>query len=419
LYLVSLGPRTNFRHPRWSHRVSEFGDPQPREIPLVPVQAFAGWRAMRPSFALWLRRGAMARALHGSQDLRRAAVIREIDCWPAIRHELTGISHLQFSWSARAMDEAGAALDALKPAVVVTYAEAGGWGRALVVEARRRRIPSVGLQHGFIYRHWLNYRHEPDEMAPSPANQADRGFPRPDLTVLYDRFAARYLEDAGRFPTASLVVAGSPKLDALAATIGRLTPDDRARLRSELGAGSNQHVVVVAAKFRQMGESFTALVRTVSAMPDVRLVVKPHPAETADPYREAAAGVADIHVASPTADLASLLAVARALVTVNSTAAIEAMPLGVPSLVLGLPNNLSPFVEAGVMAGARTDDEIDQAMRRLLLDEAARATLMEAARRFIDEHGIRADGQSGPRGARGSGPLPTPPRPVGVSPARL
>ena len=46
-------------------------------------------------------------------------------------------------------------------------------------------------------------------------------------------------------------------------------------------------------------------------------------------------------------------AVASALVTANSTAAIEAMPLGVPALVVGLPNNLSPFVEAGVMAGAR------------------------------------------------------------------
>ena len=54
----------------------------------------------------------------------------------------------------------------------VTYAEAGGWGRALVLECRRRGIPSVGLQHGFIYRHWLNYLHEPDEMAPI------RGTPR-------------------------------------------------------------------------------------------------------------------------------------------------------------------------------------------------------------------------------------------------
>ena len=36
----------------------------------------------------------------------------------------------------------------------------------------------------------------------------------------------------------------------------------------------------------------------------------------------------------------------------NSTVAIDALVLGVPALVVGLPNNLSPFVEAGAMLGA-------------------------------------------------------------------
>ena len=69
------------------------------------------------------------------------------------------------------MDEAAAALDALQPRAAVTYAEAGGWGRALVLECRRRNIPTAGLQHGFIYRHWLNYLHEPDEMDAGSAEQ--------------------------------------------------------------------------------------------------------------------------------------------------------------------------------------------------------------------------------------------------------
>ena len=59
-------------------------------------------------------------------------------------------------------------------------------------------------------------------------------------------------------------------------------------------------------------------------------------------------------VAGADADLAALLAVARGVVTVNSTVAIDAMVLGVPALVVDLPNNLSPFVEAGVMLGAET-----------------------------------------------------------------
>jgi CDP-glycerol glycerophosphotransferase (TagB/SpsB family) len=158
-------------------------------------------------------------------------------------------------------------------------------------------------------------------------------------------------------------------------------------------------VVVVAAKFLQMGGSFAALVRAVASMPDVRLVVKPHPAETADPYRQAAAGVAGVVVAPPTANLASLIGVARALVTVNSTAAIEAMPLGVPSLIVGLPNNLSPFVDAGVMAGAPTDEDIPVVLRRLLCDQSVRQQLFERSATFMDEQGIRADGGSAGRAA--------------------
>ena len=69
-----------------------------------------------------------------------------------------------------------------------------------MLEARRRGIASAGLQHGFIYRHWLNYLHEPDEMAPAPGNPADRGFPRPTLTLLYDEFAAGHLAIGGPLP---------------------------------------------------------------------------------------------------------------------------------------------------------------------------------------------------------------------------
>ena len=65
----------------------------------------------------------------------------------------------------------------------------------------------------------------------------------------------------------------------------------------------------------------------------------------------------------PSAPLAPLLAACRAVVTVNSTVALDAAVLGIPALVIGLPNNLSPFVEAGALAGAATPAEIAPAAR--------------------------------------------------------
>jgi glycosyltransferase involved in cell wall biosynthesis len=297
------------------------------------------------------------------------------------------------------MDEAAAALDTLRPRVVLTYAEAGGWGRALALEARRRHIPVVGLQHGFIYRHWLNYLHEPDEMAPSSANSGDAGFPRPDLTLVYDGFARAHLIDAGHFPPSTVVVTGSPRLEAFADAGQRLTVADREQVRAAVGAKAGQKLVVLATKFSQIAEWFRPLVEAIGNMPDAHLVVKCHPAETAEPYESVAASVANVRVEGPRSDLGALVACADLIVTVNSTAAIEAMAVEVPGLVLALPNNLSPFVDAGALAGVDDPAEIATTMRRLLYDQAARRSLAEHRRAFIERYDIVSTGGAATRAA--------------------
>ena len=397
--VVGLGPRTNFPTRRWRDRLREFVNPQPRDIAATPVTSFAGWRTLAPSRAVWRARTATFATLTSSAELRAAAVIGGYDLWPLLEDQWRGVAALQFPWSARAMDEAGAALDALCPDVAFTYAEAGGWGRALMLEARRRKVATVALQHGFIYRHWLNYLHEPDEMAPSPANPADSGFPRPDHTLIFDEFTREHLEGAGHFPPESLSVTGSARLDAIVVAARAYDPAARASLRAQLGAGADTPIVVVAAKHVQLGSAYAALVEAAAAMPEIRLVIKPHPAEGAGAYLEASRHVPNVVLAPPSAGLGQLTAVASALVTANSTAAIEAMPLGVPALVVALPNNLSPFVEAGAMTGAPTAADVAPALKALLYDREMRQRVSAGQEAFMRRYGIVADGQAARRAA--------------------
>ncbi len=397
--LVGLGPRTNFRVRQWHHRAREFADPAASALPLTPVEAFAPWADLEASVGQWRARRTVGRALASSREIRAAAVVGGIDLWPLILPELDGVATLQFPWSVRAMDEAGAALDRLRPSVVVTYAEAGGWGRALVLEARRRAIPVAALQHGFIYRHWLNYLHEPDEMVPSATHPEDRGCPVPDLTLLFDELARGHLIERGHYPPERLAVTGSPRLDAIVASARGMDDEARAAVRVAVGAGPDAPIVVVAAKYTQLAAAFPALVSEAAALPDVVLVVKPHPAEGPGPYEQAAQGAANVRMAPAGVDLAALTSVAAALVTVNSTAAIEAIPLDVPALVVGLPNNLSPFVAAGVMAGAGTPSEIGPALRGLLYDREVRGRLAAARQAFAARYGIVADGGAASRAA--------------------
>ncbi len=391
LACVGVGPRRNFRARRWWDPILG----RPSDDRITPIERLAPRRALEGSLALWRQRNALAAAVVAGPAIREAAIVRDCDLWPVLRQGLEGAARLQWPWSARAMDEAAAALEAIAPEVAVTYAEAGGWGRALVLEARRLGVPSVGLQHGFIYRHWLNYRHEPDEIAPLGT---DAGFPCPDRTLLFDGYAARYLAGTGRLPRESLAVTGSPKLDALQSRVAAARAEGDAAVRRRIGVPVDATLLVLTSKFTEIRHELPELVDAVASLPGTHLAIKTHPAETAEPYRRLAGDRPFVTVVGADADLAALLAAADAVVTMNSTVAVDALVLGVPAVTIGLPNNLSPFVEAGAMAGAHRG-EVRAALEAVLYDRGIRRGLIDRAARFADEQQMRADGHSAARAA--------------------
>ena len=395
--LVGVGPRTSY-HARGGRSRSATGGRE-ESVPFAEVVRYASWLSVFPSLGVWGRRHTIRRALLRSDDIRSAATVRQCDLWPILRDVLANAAVVHLPWAARAMDEVGAALDALQPRVAVTYAEAGSWGRALVLEGRRRGIPVVGIQHGFIYRHWLNYRHEPDEMEPSADNHTDTGFPRPDRTLLFDGYTAEYLRQAGCFPGSVLTVVGSPARDAVASAAHQVSTESVAETRAVVGAAPDQQIVLVTTKYNEIRPEFERLVRAITALPGVHAVIKCHPAESPELYQAHVRGVANITVLPPRYELSPLLAVARLLVTVNSTVALDAMSLGVPSLTLGLPNNLSPLVKAGAIAGLVATAPIGPALEPLLYDETRRSALITGARDFLARYDIRADGLAARRAA--------------------
>ena len=110
------------------------------------------------------------------------------------------------------------------------------------------------------------------------------------------------------------------------------------------------------------------------------------------------AGRERVSVLPASAPLAPLLLASRAIVTVNSTVALDAAVLGVPSLAIGLPNNLSPFVEAGVMAGADRAG-IGPALQRILYDEEFRKHIDAGRSAFLRRYRMESDGRAAQRSA--------------------
>ena len=129
-----------------------------------------------------------------------------------------------------------------------------------------------------------------------------------------------------------------------------MTPSEIDQARALAGAGSRT-LVLVTTKHREAQGVLGMLLDAAASCPGVHVAIKTHPAETPEVYADLVAGHPNVTVLPASAPLAPLLGASRAVVTVNSTVALDAAVLGVPALVIGLPNNLSPFVEAGIMAG--------------------------------------------------------------------
>jgi CDP-glycerol glycerophosphotransferase (TagB/SpsB family) len=155
-------------------------------------------------------------------------------------------------------------------------------------------------------------------------------------------------------------------------------------------------LLVLAAKFSEIREELPKLFAAAGGQPGIRLIIKTHPAETTAPYEALASGISNISIAPADADLARLLAAADALVTMNSTVAVDGLVLDVPALVIGWPTNLTPFVEAGAMMGG-PDLDVPDALRRLLYDQSSRDDLHQRATAFARTYQIQADGRAAER----------------------
>jgi hypothetical protein len=172
-----------------------------------------------------------------------------------------------------------------------------------------------------------------------------------------------------------------------------------AAARAAAGAPPSHDLVLFVAKYSQSKSVLSALADAVARMTGVHLAIKTHPAETPDAYSQLVHGRAHVSVLPANVPLAPLLVASKVVVTVNSTVALDAGVLGIPALVIGLPNNLSPFVAAGAMAGAATRSEIEPALGRILYDEEFRLQIEHSRAEYLQRFAIRSDGGAAARSA--------------------
>lgn len=271
--------------------------------------------------------------------------------------------------------------DAFPATVLVTASDASFWGRCATLEATRRGIPSLTLQHGMMVG--------TSAYAPVVSSQF----------AAWGEASARWLR-ARAVPAEKLVVTGAPRLDHI---VNR-SPASREVIAAKLSIDPGTRWVVLATNPITFAHN-AALLR--AARGGIRawgekaiLLVKLHPSEDPVPYRAMVArdaGVAIVHHGE--VPLYDLLASAEVLLTFHSSVGVEAMLLDRPVISLEAfgDENPIPYAREGAAASARSADELAEILRREIAPGHEAGQRRERRSRFVRDNLFAADGKSAER----------------------
>jgi len=277
------------------------------------------------------------------------------------------------------------------PSAVLVMEDASPTLRTVVSAFNQTGTPTFVMQHGTINR------------VPT--------YPGRDVTaakmLVWGEMIKKWFTDFG-VKEDRLVSAGNPRYEALTekyegfcrgSFIRKLGLDPRRKtilFATQPFAGNT-----TASSPHEKTTLVKALFNAVNSLPDIQLIVKPHPTEDEGFYGRILdeAGGSRIIVVSKSRDTFDLIAACDAVVTENSTVGLEAMVLNKPLITMNLtgrPDTVQ-YAERGAALGVYSDKEIVPTVKRVFEDEETRMQLNEGRSRFISDYLGGNDGKSAER----------------------
>jgi hypothetical protein len=254
-----------------------------------------------------------------------------------------------------------------KPDLVVVGDDRALSCRSHVLLAKQGGIPVLEVQHG-IMRPFF-------PIAPAVSDSIAAG------GAYYGEVYVKYGADQG-----SVVVTGWPKFDSYAGRAGRL----------EAREGTVRTVLFATQPdYREKNlEVIDYLGRYFRDRQDIRVVVKTHPAESRDLYREVAGNFPAISIIEEKVDLLDLLDRCDLLVMIDSTIGLEAVMRGVPLICLAGRSPTNYFVDEQVAVGIGETAGLGPAIEKIVVDGEYIPDYSVLRERFIFAHLYLVDGKA-------------------------
>ena len=223
-----------------------------------------------------------------------------------------------------------------KPSVILMHDEYGALQLSLINEAKKRKIPTVSIQHGVNTESWISYVHKKDHVSGKNANL---NFPLPDKMCVWSENAKKNLIKFGNFPESVSIVTGDPKVDFLPIALKQF---DNNTIRQTLKIPPNKKIILFATQKLPNIEEKKIITKNVmdaaKILQDYYFLLKMHPNETDFTfYRNLTkeSGIKNISIVQ-NFNLYELFHISDVVIVAYSTVGVEAMRMKKPVIALNL-----------------------------------------------------------------------------------
>jgi len=201
-----------------------------------------------------------------------------------------------------------------------------------------------------------------------------------------------------------IVVTGSPKFDRF---FNFKDSECKQRISERWRIPTEKDIVLlitqgwVEAKawtVEQRGKFISAIVKATAALPGTELIIKLHPVEKEEDYHKLVRDLAHPPIICKYVTLHELLGASSLVITVASTAGLEAMALKKPVVIVNLFNDTAPtlFEDSGAIYATR-EEELLSAMKSALYELETRNEMAKSMEKFVYEQAYLQDGQAARR----------------------
>jgi len=204
------------------------------------------------------------------------------------------------------------------------------------------------------------------------------------------------------FPEDKVHVTGEPRFDSIFEK-----RYDRARLCRDLDIPEKKSIVVLATQplsmvwnTRDRKEFLEAVVQGVGQFPGLQLVIKLHPVERMEEYRNLLGNTASNGITlCQDVDIHEVVEGCSLLMTTDSTVAVEAMIMGKPILCIDFTGraNTSLYTKSGSALGVLHKEDLVPAIRKALSDPRTMRELELGRKGFLARNVYQPDGQTSKR----------------------